>query len=50
MKFLPLIWSGFMRKPVRSALTLLSVMVAFILAVRQDYVMAPQYVAEDARS
>jgi putative ABC transport system permease protein len=31
MKFFPLIWAAIMRKPVRAALTLLSVMVAFTL-------------------
>lgn len=31
MKYLPLIWAGLWRKPVRSALTLLSVVVAFVL-------------------
>lgn len=31
MKYLPLIWAGLMRKPARSAFTLLSVAVAFLL-------------------
>jgi putative ABC transport system permease protein len=31
MKFLPLIWAAIMRKPVRTVLTLLSVMIAFTL-------------------
>jgi len=31
MRFLPLIWAAVMRKPVRTILTLLSVMVAFTL-------------------
>ena len=31
MKYLPLIWSGVMRKPTRTILTLLSVTVAFTL-------------------
>ena len=31
MRYLPLIWAGLWRKPVRTAFTLLSIMVAFIL-------------------
>jgi putative ABC transport system permease protein len=31
MKYLPLVWAGLWRKPVRSILTLLSVIVAFVL-------------------
>jgi putative ABC transport system permease protein len=31
MKFLPLIWAAVMRKPVRTVLTFLSVMIAFVL-------------------
>jgi putative ABC transport system permease protein len=31
MKYLPLVWAGLMRKPARSAFTLLSVVVAFLL-------------------
>src|SRR5262245_9638204 len=31
MKYLPLVWAGLWRKPVRTAFTLLSIMVAFIL-------------------
>jgi putative ABC transport system permease protein len=31
MKFLPLVWSGLMRKPVRTLLTFLSIVVAFTL-------------------
>ena len=31
MKYLPLVWAGLWRKPVRSILTLLSVVVAFVL-------------------
>jgi putative ABC transport system permease protein len=31
MKFLPLVWAGLWRKPVRSALTVLSIAVAFLL-------------------
>src|SRR5665213_1072559 len=31
MKFLPLLWAGLWRKPTRTALTLLSIVVAFIL-------------------
>ncbi len=31
MKFLPLVWAGPWRKPVRTALTMLSVVSAFVL-------------------
>ena len=31
MRYLPLVWAGLWRKPVRTAFTLLSIMVAFIL-------------------
>jgi putative ABC transport system permease protein len=31
MKYLPLVWAGLWRKPVRSILTLLSIIVAFVL-------------------
>ncbi len=31
MRFLPLLWAGLWRKPTRTTLTLLSIIVAFIL-------------------
>ena len=31
MKYLPLVWAGLWRKPMRTVFTLLSIMVAFIL-------------------
>ena len=40
MKYLPLIWAGLWRKPIRTVLTLLSIVVAFTLFGLAHGVMA----------